>query len=86
MDKLVTLTLTDDECLDVRMALNSASMEWGERAEAARKLGNRQEAQSCEDIRAGYGALWVKVQTAQDGVAFDAFDRMSNEDHEAIPY
>jgi hypothetical protein len=71
MDRLVTLVLTDDECLDVRMALNGASMEWGAKAEAARKLGSHQEAQSCESIRAGYGCLWEKVQTAQDGAPYD---------------
>jgi hypothetical protein len=71
MTKLVTLTLTADEALDVRMALNAASMSWGERASAAREAGNYQEALSCEDIRAGYGKLWARVQMAQDGVRFD---------------
>ena len=71
MNKLVTLTLTDDEALDVRMALNAASVAWGEKAQLARASGNRQEAESCEAIRAGYGALWERVQMAQDGVRFD---------------
>jgi hypothetical protein len=72
MDKLVNLTLTDDEALDMRMALNAAAISWGERATAARNAGNRQEADTCERIREGLGKLWERVQVAQDGAAFDA--------------
>jgi hypothetical protein len=75
--KTVTLTMTDSEALDVRMALNMASSHWGDEATKARKAGNAQEAQSCEDIRAGYGALWDRLFEAEHGVpfAYDAPER-----------
>jgi hypothetical protein len=65
MSKLVTLTLTDGEAIDMRLALNAASTEWGVKAEAARKLGDHNGAGTCERIRASYGALWEKVAAAQ---------------------
>lgn len=61
----VTLTLTDDECLDVRMALNATSSFWGEKATAARNEGNDVDAATCERIRAKYGQLWERVHNAQ---------------------
>lgn len=62
---VVTLTLTDDECLDVRMALNAASSYWGEKAATARNEGNDVDAATCERIRAKYGQLWERVHSAQ---------------------
>ena len=69
--KTVVLTMTDSEALDVRMALNMASMHWGEQATEARNAGKVQEAQSCERIRAEYGALWDRLYLAETGEAFD---------------
>jgi hypothetical protein len=63
MDKLVTLTLTDSECLNMRFALNAAAMEWGEKARAAR---NDEDAATCERIREDYGRLWDMVNAAQE--------------------
>jgi hypothetical protein len=69
--KPVILTMTDSEALDVRMALNMASIHWGDKATEARKAGKAQEAQSCEAIRAEYGALWDRLFKAEHGHAFD---------------
>jgi hypothetical protein len=44
--KTVILTMTDSEALDIRMALNMASIHWGDKATEARKAGKAQEAQS----------------------------------------
>jgi hypothetical protein len=71
MTKLVTFTMTDGEALDVRMALNAAAMDWGDRARDARERGKVQAAQSCERIRAEYGALWDRLYVAEHGVPFD---------------
>ena len=69
--KTVHFTLTDDEALDVRMALNAAAMSWGDRAREARERGEVQAALSCERIRAELGALWDRLYVAEHGVAFD---------------
>jgi hypothetical protein len=66
MEKTVTLTLTQGEAIDVRMALNAASSDWGARAQLAREQGKAQEAQSCESIRASYCALWERIAAAQN--------------------
>jgi hypothetical protein len=66
MDKLVNLTLTDDECVDVRMALNCAAMSWGDRASAALARGDKIDADTCQNIRSGYHQLWEKVAAAQE--------------------
>ena len=75
--KTVVLTMTDSEALDVRMALNSAAMSWGERAREARERGEPQAAASCERIRAELGALWDRLFEAEHGVpfAYDAPER-----------
>jgi hypothetical protein len=65
MQKTVVLTLTVGEAIDLRLALNGASIEWGQKAETARKLGNLGDADTCERIRASYGDLWHKVAEAQ---------------------
>lgn len=65
MAKLVTLTLTDGECLTVRMALNAAGIEWGNKAAAARAAGDDVDADTCERLRADHGRLWELVQGAQ---------------------
>jgi hypothetical protein len=69
--------MTDSEALDIRMALNMASIHWGDKATEARKAGKAQEAQSCEDIRAEYGALWDRLFKAEHGVpfAYEATDK-----------
>jgi hypothetical protein len=66
MSKLVTLTLTDDDCLYVRMALNATAMHWGELATAARNKGDETGAASCERIRSDYHRLWDMVNEAQE--------------------
>jgi hypothetical protein len=66
MDKLVTLTLTDSECLNMRFALNAHAMHWGDQATEARKAGNRVEADTCERIRSDYHRLWDMVNDAQE--------------------
>jgi hypothetical protein len=69
MTKLVTLTLTDDDCLNVRMALNATAMHWGELATAARNEGDREGADTCERIRSDYHRLWEAVNVAQEAPA-----------------
>jgi hypothetical protein len=66
MTKLVTLVLTDGECLTVRMALNAAGMEWGNKAAAARAAGDDVDADTCERLRADHSRLWELVQGAQE--------------------
>jgi hypothetical protein len=66
MNKLVKLSLTDSECLSVRMALNECAIAWGDKASAARKAGNEEDAATCERIRADYGRLWNMVSVAQE--------------------
>ena len=72
MAKLVNLTLTDDDCLNVRMALNATAMHWGELATAARNEGDRIGADTCERIRSDYHRLWELVNAAQECCAFHA--------------
>jgi hypothetical protein len=66
MTKFVNLTLTDDECLDVRMALNATAIHWGEMATVARNEGRKIDADTCERIRSGYHRLWEAVNVAQE--------------------
>ena len=66
MDKLVTLVLTDDDCLNVRMALNATAMHWGELATEARQKGEQVDADTCERIRSDYHRLWDAVNAAQE--------------------
>jgi hypothetical protein len=61
----VVFELTEGEALDVRMALNTVAMQWGENARAARLAGNAQEAESCGRIAASYGELWERLAAAQ---------------------
>ena len=72
MAKLVNLTLTDDDCLNVRMALNATAMHWGELATVARNEGDRIGADTCERIRSDYHRLWELVNAAQECCAFHA--------------
>jgi hypothetical protein len=74
MTKLVTLTLTDEECLDVRMALNATAIHWGEMATVARNEGRKVDADTCERIRSGYHRLWEAVNVAQEAAAKAAPD------------
>lgn len=66
MDKLVTLTLTDTDCLSLRLALNATAMEWGDKASVARKAGDDVDAATCERIRSDYHRLWDMVNEAQE--------------------
>ena len=66
MTKLVTLTLTDDDCLNVRLALNATAMEWGDKASAHRASGAEFDARVCEQIRSEYHRLWELVNVAQE--------------------
>ena len=66
MAKLVNLTLTDDDCLNVRMALNATAIHWGELATAARNEGRKVDADTCERIRSDYHRLWEAVNVAQE--------------------
>jgi hypothetical protein len=66
MAKLVTLTLTDDDCLNVRMALNATAIEWGYKASAHRAKGEDVDAATCERIRSQYHRLWEAVNVAQE--------------------
>jgi hypothetical protein len=69
MTKLVALTLTDEDCLNVRMALNATAMHWGELATEARQKGDRDGADTCERIRSSYHRLWDAVNAAQEAHA-----------------
>jgi len=66
MTKLVTLTLTDTDCLSLRLALNATAMEWGDKASAARHAGNDVDAATCERVRSDYHRLWDMVNVAQE--------------------
>jgi hypothetical protein len=66
MTKLVNLSLTDSECLNLRFALNAAAMEWGDKARAARGAGEDVDAATCERIRSDYHRLWDMVNEAQE--------------------
>jgi hypothetical protein len=66
MRKLVTLTLTADDCLNVRLALNATAMHWGEVATVARNEGRKVDADTCERIRSDYHRLWELVNVAQE--------------------
>jgi hypothetical protein len=79
MTKLVTLTLTDDDCLDVRMALNATAMHWGELATEARQKGEQVNAATCERIRSDYHRLWDAVNAAQEAAPPRCNDKASVE-------
>jgi hypothetical protein len=64
--KLVTLTLTEADCLNMRMALNATAIHWGEVATAARNDGRQIDADTCERIRSDYHRLWELVNVAQE--------------------
>lgn len=66
MSKLVTLVLTDTDCLSLRLALNATAIDWGEKASAARKAGNDEDAATCERVRSDYHRLWDVVNVAQE--------------------
>ena len=66
MNKLVTLTLTDSDCLSLRLALNATAMEWGDKASAHRAKGEEVDARTCESIRSDYHRLWEAVNVAQE--------------------
>lgn len=66
MNKLVTLVLTDTDCLSLRLALNATAIDWGEKASAARKAGNDEDAATCERVRSDYHRLWDVVNVAQE--------------------
>jgi hypothetical protein len=66
MNKLVTLTLTDSDCLNMRMALIATAMHWGDVASAHRAAGDDVDAATCERIRADYHRLWDMVNAAQE--------------------
>jgi hypothetical protein len=72
MQKTFTVALTEQEALDVRMALNATSIHWGEKAQAYRDAGELVHAATCERIRAGYSALWTRVEAAQRTALDDA--------------
>jgi hypothetical protein len=74
MNKLVTLTLTDDDCLNVRMALNGTAMDWADKASAHRAKGDDVDAATCERIRSDYHRLWDLVNEAQEAAAKAAPD------------
>jgi len=84
MDKLVTLTLTDSDCLNVRLALNATAMEWGDKASAHRAKGEDFDARICENIRSSYHRLWDAVNAAQEA-APDARLAWFDEDRQAPP-
>jgi hypothetical protein len=75
MAKLVNLTLTDGDCLNVRMALNATAIHWGDLATAARNEGRKVDADTCERIRTEYHQLWEAVNAAQEA-APDTAPRM----------
>jgi hypothetical protein len=89
MTKLVTLTLTDSDCLNMRLALNAAAMDWGDKASAHRERGEDFDARVCENIRSEYHRLWDAVNAAQEAApdADEAY-RVWEEacESEAIPY
>jgi hypothetical protein len=69
MAKLVNLTLTEEDCLNMRMALNATAIHWGERASAYRQQGDTEQAATCEQIRSEYHRLWEAVNVAQHSCA-----------------
>jgi hypothetical protein len=85
MNNLVTLTLTDSDCLSLRLALNAHAMHWGEVASAHRAKGEDVDAATCERIRSDYHRLWDTVNAAQEAngraqaAPEDAFDRPADD-------
>jgi hypothetical protein len=62
---VITLTLSDDDCLNMRLALNMTACEWGDKAMEHRQRGEPVDADTCERLRAKYHALWERVHAAQ---------------------
>lgn len=73
MTKLVTLTFTHDEALDIRLALSAASSSWHTKGREARARDSNQEAQSCDAIGDGYARMWTRIHDAME--ANDRFCR-----------
>jgi hypothetical protein len=84
MTKLVTLTLTDDDCLNVRLALNATAMEWGDKASAHRASGAEFDARVCEEIRSEYHRLWEAVNVAQEAPEAPGAQEAVNAAQEAV--
>jgi hypothetical protein len=66
---MTSLTLTDDDCLNLRLALNATAIHWGERATDYRQQGDTEQAATCERIRSEYHRLWEAVNAAQEAHA-----------------
>ena len=62
---VVTLTLSDDDCLNMRLALNMTACEWGDKAMEHRPAWRTLDADTCQRLRAKYHALWERVHDAQ---------------------
>ena len=91
MSYTVTLTLSEDDCLNMRLALNMTACEWADKAMEHRQRGEPVDADTCERLRAKYHALWERVHDAQraaelarrERTADDMFAREARETVEA---
>jgi hypothetical protein len=61
----ITITLSEDEALSVRLALNLTACEWADKAMAHDAAGERDDYDTCQRLRAKYHALWERVHDAQ---------------------
>lgn len=61
----IILTLSEEEALSVRLALNLTACEWGDKALAHIQAGEAEDAATCQRLRAKYHELWERVHSAQ---------------------
>jgi hypothetical protein len=65
MSYTVTLTLSEDDCLNMRLALNMTACEWADKSLGHIQAGESDDAATCQRLRAKYHALWERVHDAQ---------------------
>ena len=61
----ITITLSEEEALSVRLALNLTACEWADKAMEHEARGERDDYDTCQRLRAKYHALWERVHDAQ---------------------
>jgi hypothetical protein len=61
----ITLTLTADDCLNLRLALNLTACHWGDKATAHLAADELADFDTCQRLRTKYHELWERVAAAQ---------------------
>ena len=78
----ITITLSEDEALSVRLALNLTASDWADKAMAHDAAGERDDYDTCQRLRAKYHALWERVRVAQRAAEAAALARrVARRDH-----